>query len=153
MSAQSEFHAALEKGDVSECRRIAAILFPHLPQGADAEASMHMARTQIPTISFKARAYSHRWLTERGLPSQLPDELKPRAERLYPVVAEAVFLSANSNSPILKPMMPLVQGAMSDAVEDCYANGDKAPALVRSRIQEARRKSIRQLAGIVAGER
>lgn len=109
---------------------------------------MHMARTQMPNVTFKARAYSHRWLTERGFPSQLPDELKPRAERIYPVVTDAVFISANSHSPILKPIMPLVQGAMSDAVEDCYANGDKEPLLVRGRIQEARRKSIKQLVGI-----
>lgn len=150
MSAQSDFHAALESGDARLAQRLATILFPHLPQEVDPEISMHMARTQIPTLSFRARAYSHRWLIERGLPSQLPDELKPKAERVYPVIADAVFVSANSNSPILKPVMPLVQGAMSDAVEDCYANGDKDPQLIRQRIQEARRKSIRQLVGIGA---
>lgn len=154
MSAQSEFHAALEAGDLALVRRAAAILFPHLPMPADteaAEASMHMARTQMP-ISFKARAYSHRWLSERGLPSQLPDELKPKAERMYPVIAEAVFVSANSNSPAMKPVAKLVQAAMSDAVEDCYANGDRDPMLVRARIQEARRGTLKALVGRIGAD-
>jgi hypothetical protein len=150
MSAQTEFHAALESGDVQLVRRASARLFPHLPQPAsdeEAETSMHMARTQMPDVTFKARAWSHRWLTERGLPSQLPDELKPKAERMYPVIADAVFVSANSNSPALKPVAKLVQGAMSDAVEDCYANGDKEPRIVRARIEEARKRTFRELLG------
>lgn len=151
MSAQSEFHAALESGDVRLVRCASAKLFPHLPQPAsaeDAETAMHMARTQMPSVSFKARAWSHRWLTERGLPSQLPDALKPKAERMYPVVVDAVFVSANSNSPSLKPVAKLVQHAMSDAVEDCYANGDKEPMIVRARIEEARARTFRQLLGV-----
>lgn len=154
MSAQSEFHAALEAGDLALVRKAAAVLFPHLPMPADkeaAEASMHMARTQMP-ITFRARAWSHRWLTERNLPSQLPDELKPKAERMYPVVAEAVFVSANSNSPAMKPVAQLVQTAMSDAVEDCYANGDREPTLVRARIQEARRNTFKALVGRMGAE-
>jgi hypothetical protein len=145
VSAQTEFHAALESGDVQLVRRASARLFPHLPQPTDAnaaETSMHMARTQMPDVTFKARAWSHRWL-----PSQLPDELKPKAERMYPVIADAVFVSANSNSPALKPVAKLVQGAMSDAVEDCYANGDKEPRIVRARIEEARKRTFRELLG------
>lgn len=151
MSAQSEFQAALERGDVQACSRAAKILFPHLPQPAEhAEASMHMARTQMPSITFAKRAYSHAWLTERRLPSQLPDELRPKAQRLYPVVVDAVFVSANSNSPSLRPAAKIVQQAMSDAVEDAYANGDREPGLIRELIGQARRKTWKQLIGIGA---
>lgn len=148
--AQHEFPTALESGDVQLVRRISAILFPHLPQSAtneDAEKQMHMARTQMPEVSFKARAYSHAWLIERGLPSQLPDELRPKAQRLYPIVVDAVFVSANSNSPALRPAAKIVQAAMSDAVEDAYANGDREPGLIRELIGEARRKTWKQLIG------
>lgn len=148
MSAQSEFIAALEAGDVALASKAAKILFPHLPQPAEhAETTLHMARTQMAEISFKKRAYSHAWLTERGLPSQLPDELKPRAQRIYPVISEAVLVSANSNSPHLKPAAKIVERAMSDAVEEAYADGKREPAFVRSRIQEARRKAWKQLTG------
>lgn len=150
MSAQSEFHAALETGDVRMVRKASAIAFPHLPQpetAEAAEASMHMARTQLDTLPLDARAWSHCWLTERGLPSQLPDELRPKAEQMFPVIAEGVFVSANSNSPALKPAAKLVQAAMSDAVEDCYANGDRNPKIVRARIEEARKRTFRELLG------
>jgi hypothetical protein len=149
--AQHEFPAALESGDVQLVRRISAQLFPHLPQPAtdeDAETQMHMARTQMPEVSFRARAWSHRWLTERSLPSQLPDELKPKAERLYPVVVEAVFVSANSNSAALRPVAKLVQAAMSDAVLEAEADGRLSDVpFVRARIQDARARTFKELLG------
>jgi hypothetical protein len=151
MSAQSEFHAALESGDIKLLRKASALLFPHLPQAtsdAEAEIQLHMARTQMGSIDFRKRAYSHAWLIERGLPSQLPDDLKPKAERLYPRVVEAVFVSANSNSAIIKPAVKLVQKAMSDAVEDAYAEGRTEPAFVRERIQDARKSEIKKLFGM-----
>lgn len=152
MSAQSEFHAALESGDVRLVRKASAKLFPHLPQPESAEAaeaSMHMARTQLAILPIEARAWSHCWLVERGLPSQLPDELKPKAERMYPIVVEAVFVSANSNSPMLKPVAKLVQAAMSDAVLEAEADGRLSDVpFVRARIQDARAKTFKQLLGV-----
>lgn len=151
MSAQSEFIAALERGDVREVRRISEALHPHLPRAesdAAAEISMHMARTQVDALPLQTRVYSHRWLTERSLPSQLPDELKPSAERLFPTVAEAVFVSANVFNPEFKPAAAIVQRAMCDAVEDAYANGDREPSLVRRLMGEARRKTWKQLIGV-----
>lgn len=151
MSAQSEFHAALESGDVRLVRAASAKLFPHLPQPAsaeEAETSMHMARTQMATVSFSRRAWSHRWLTERGLPSQLPDMLKPKAERMYPIVVEAVFVSANSNSAALKPVAKMVQAAMSDAVLEAEADGRLSDIpFVRARIQDARARTFKELLG------
>lgn len=151
MSAQSEFIAALERGDVREVRRISEALNPHLPRAendASAEVSMHMARTQVDALPLKTRAYSHRWLTERALPSQLPDDLRPGAERMFPAVAEAVFVSANVHNPALKPAAAIVQRAMCDAVEDAYANGDREPGLVRRLMHDARRKTWKQLIGV-----
>ena len=151
MSAQDAFKRAIEDGDYKRLRQIHSIALPHLPapkSDDEAEITMHVARTQSAWLADDKRCYSHAWLTERGLPSQLPDELKPKAQRLYPRVVEAVFVSANTNSPLLKPVAKLVQGAMSDAVEDCYANGDKDPALVRTRIEEARKRSYRELMGV-----
>lgn len=149
MAAQDEFRQALETGDVAQLRRLHPILFPHLPKPADhasAEIQMHMARTQADWMALKKRAYSHRWLTERNLPSQLPDSLKPSAERLYPVVQEAVLISANTNSQVLKPAMAEVQQAMSDAVLEAEADGRLSDSsFVRSRIQAARSRAIRQL--------
>lgn len=151
MAALDEFRTALETGDVKLLQRIHPILFPHVPAAPDlasAEIQLHMARTQADWLSLKRRAYSHRWLIERGYPSQLPDELKPSAERLYPVVTPAVFVSANTESPIMRPAMKEVQQAMSDAVMDAHADGrlEDSP-YVRDRIQDARQRSLKQLFG------
>ncbi|HXC74424.1 MAG TPA: hypothetical protein VN640_07070 [Sphingomicrobium sp.] len=126
-------------------------LFPHLPgpqTDSDAEIVLHHARTQNPRIDFKLRAWSHRWLVDHSLPSGLPDELKPKAERLYSVVVSAVFVSANSNSPALKPLAKMVQSAMSDAVLEAEADGKLLDTpFVRARIQDARRRTFKQLLG------
>lgn len=138
-------------GDHRRLRRAWPELFPHLPgpkTDDEAEIVLHHTRTQNPRIEFKLRAWSHRWLIERDLPSGLPDELKPKAERLYPVVVSAVFVSANSNSPALRPLAKLVQNAMSDAVLEAEADGRLLDApFVRARIQDARKKTFKQLLG------
>lgn len=149
MSAQAEFRQALETGDVALLQRIHPILFPHVPAAPSREAAeiqLHMARTQAEWLPLKPRAYSHRWLTERELPSQLPDPLKPSAERLYPVIAPGVLVSANTNSPLLKAAMPLVQQAMSDAVLEAEADGRLLDSeYVRGRILDARARETKAL--------
>lgn len=145
-----DFRAALEAGDVRLLRRMWSAWFPHLPQpktAEQAEAVMHHARTQAETVSFKARAWSHRWLTERNLPSGLPDRLKPSAERVYPRIVEGVGISVNCRNPILKPAMIEVRKAMEAVVEDSYANGETDPAIVRPRMFEAREKTMLSLFG------
>lgn len=76
---------ALAAGDAGWLRRFWRALFPHLPGPAsdrEAEATMHHARTQSASLLLAKRLYSHAWLEERGLPSALPDELRPeRPER------------------------------------------------------------------------
>src|SRR5437868_1304713 len=96
----------MEVGDVEGLRRAWAKVGPKMPQPAtyeQAEIIMHYARTQARWLNLKGRAYSHAWLRERLLPSGLPDELKPRAERLCPVIAEAVGISVNFGGGYLKP--------------------------------------------------
>lgn len=154
MSAQAAFREALTNGDVTMVMRLHSAALPHLPAPKTrdaAEAAMHMARSQADWLNDNARCYSHAWLVERGLPSQLPDRLKPKAERLYPRIVEAVLISANTNSPFLKPVVAEVQRAMSDAVEDCFANGDRDPETVRERMQDARVRTFKQLLGTTGG--
>lgn len=145
-----EFRLLLEQGDVEGCRRYWHKHAPGMPQLAtyeQAEVSMHMARTAARSVKFALRAYSHRWLTERRLPSQLPNSLKPAAERICPIVIEAVGVSVNFTSPYLAPAAAEVQGAMNAVIEDCFANGDRDPVLVRSRMSEAKDRTMRQLFG------
>lgn len=144
-----EFRAALEAGDARLLHRMWQVFMPHLPQPdlAGAEVSMHMARTSAASISLKARAYSHRWLLERSYPSQLPDKLKPSAERIYPRVVEAVGLSINSKNPYFKPAMDEVRRSMELVVEDCYANGDTSPEIVRPQMMGAYHKTMKSLFG------
>jgi len=142
MEAESAFRQALTDGSVKDTRALFALVCPHLPQPRDdqeAAVMMHRARTEVRTIPFKARAYSHRWLEERGLPSGLPDELKPRAERMYPIIADAVGVAVKSRSESHRERASALQRAMSDAVLDCYANGDKDPDVVSKRMDEVLR--------------
>lgn len=150
MAKQDDFREALEAGDVRRLRRMWSSFCPHLPQprtAEQAETVMHHARTQAENISFKARAWSHRWLTERELPSGLPDQLKPQAERVYPRVVEAVGISVNIKNPLLKPVGAAVQRAMGDAVEEAYADRRTDPVFVKARMQEARERTFKALLG------
>ena len=81
------------------------------------------------------------------MPSHLPDDLKPKAERMYPRIAEGVGISVNVRNPLLKPAATEVRKAMEDAVSDAYADGRTDPAFVTKRMQEARDKTWRALMG------
>lgn len=147
---QADFYSALEAGDVRLVRRMSSSFMPHLPQpksAADAEIAMHMARTVCEFISPKARLYSHSWLKERNLPSQLPDRMKPSAERVFPIVVEAVGISVNCKNPILRPAMIEVRRAMEEVVAEHYADGNTDPAIVQPRMMAARDKTMRSLFG------
>lgn len=108
---------------------------------------MHLARTQAAPVSLAARRYSHRWLTERGFPSYLPDELKPKAEQVEQKIISAVGVAVMTQTPELVPVAKQVEKAMADAVADCYANGDIEPAIVQARMAEARARALAQLLG------
>lgn len=145
-----EFRNHLEAGDIDGCRAYWASQCPRMPQPESreqAEVVMHWARTEADSISLQARAWSHRWLTERNLPSGLPDRLKPSAERLYPVVREGVGISFNFRNELLKPAAAEIQRAMEDAVNDAYAEGRTEPGFVTARMSEARDKTFKALFG------
>jgi hypothetical protein len=146
----SAFRQILEAGDVEGCRRFWREIAAHLPQPDSherAEIVMHMARTAMRSMPFKHRAYSHSWLVERGHPSQLPDALRPAADKIYPKVVEAVGVSVNFSCPHLAPAAAEIEGAMNEAIEDCFANGEKDPAFVRQRMHDARDKAMKSLFG------
>jgi hypothetical protein len=150
MGAREEFRAALVDGDVRKVRRIARHLEPHLPEPSrdEAEQMMHRARTEAESIPLKQRAWSHRWLCERGLPSGLPMNLRPKAEQMFPRVQLGVGLAVKASKPELRGAAILIRGAMEDVVRDADASGRLGDAaFVKARIEEARTKEQRALFG------
>ena len=116
---------------------------PHLPQPKNNEevlVTIHYARTTAQTVPLKLRCYSHAWLTERGLPSGLPDWWKPKAARLYPHQVTAVGVSVKALSEANAPLARAIEKAMSDAVQECYADGVTDPDIVKSRMDAARQR-------------
>lgn len=144
------FRNLLTSGDVEGLRAFWRNASPHLPQPESreqAEIVMHRARTEAASLPIEKRAYSHRWLCDRGLPSGLPDELKPRAERIYPRVVSAVGISVKASSERLKPLAAIVERAMADAVEEAYADGRTDPAFIKARMAEVKDRTWRSLIG------
>lgn len=136
--------------DVVTARRHWASMFPGQPIVDDARilAMLHLARTMTPGIADKLRFYSHRWLVDHNLPSFLPDDLKPKAEREYPVVALGVGISVNFRSPELRPIGDEVAAAMSHAVLEAQADGKLGDAAhVRRRMAQAKAETLGKLIG------
>lgn len=133
----SDFRRCLVDLDTVTARKLWAQASPHLHQPANDEEALvmlHYARTEARSVAFRLRAYSHRWLVDQGLPSALPDELKPKAERIYPKVVEAVFVGVISNIVGVKEGLT---EAMRSAVEEAYADGKTDPDFLRARIVDA----------------
>ena len=107
--------------------------------------TLHYARTQASSIQLRLRAYSHSWLLERGLPSGLPDPLKPMADRLYPREVKAIGIAVGSISGEKTAAARLLEKAMSDAVAEMYADGVTEPTLIKARMIEAYRRTKKQL--------
>lgn len=138
----NDFRRCLEKGDVCGMMRLWRESSPYLPQPktyAEAEATMHRARTEANSIALRHRRYSHMWLEERGLPSGLPDDLKPKPE--HPVIVDSVGISVRSTR--FPEVAKITEAAMSDAVLEMYAAGVKDPARVKARMMEARAQTKR----------
>ena len=145
------FRRCLEALDVADGFRVWKHTFPHLPAPENDEGMLimlHMARTQTKSLPFRLRAYSHAWLGERGLPSQLPDHLRRSAERIYPRVSAAVGISFKVSDPLLKPAYDLVRGAMEGAVYEAEADGKlRDDAHVKTRMAEAKEREKRAVFG------
>jgi hypothetical protein len=108
-------------------------------------AAIHLARTKSEVVRFPYRAYSHQWLIERGYPSMLPDHLKPRAQRIFPITKSTVGISVNSKYPEVKEA---VTSAMRNAVLEAEAMGRLSDdPFVRARMAEARQYVLKKLFG------
>lgn len=136
----NDFHRCLIELDVAGVRRLwARFETEHQPTTAnEALIALHHARTRAQSVPFNMRAYSHRWLCERDLPSGLPDELKPKAERVHSRIVEAVGVSVKAMSEANVPLAKAIERAMSDAVAEAYADGKRDPEFVKARMEEAR---------------
>lgn len=148
MQHSALFKDMLEAGDVAGIRRLLPEAMPQFPApttDAEAEVTMHMARTSCPVLTFSKRAYSHAWLVERGYPSQMPDHLKPAAERIYPRVVEAVGILVKPSTPEHRPLVTAIQGAMETVVNEMFADGDRDPVMVKSRMMAARAAVLRRM--------
>lgn len=150
---QATFRRALEDCDTAMVRKLWAHTHAHLPQPKNVLVAIHHARTQMMSMPLRARAWSHRWLTDNGYPSALPDDLKPKAERMFPVVVAGVGVAVGGKG-ILQPVAEYVEGAMSDAVMDCCDGRNdkllKLPTpLVKGRMFEARDKAKRYFADLL----
>lgn len=151
MAVADDFRRILEECDVEGARKIWHELRPDLPQPKDdfdTLSTIHAARTAAKFMHFRKRAYSHRWLLDHGVPSLMPDRLKPSAEQIYPAVVEAVGISVNASSQLFKPIVKPVRDAMENAVLECYADKQKDPTFVKRRMLEARARTIKSLLGI-----
>ncbi len=142
----NEFSRCLVELDVASARGLWAVIFPgeHQPKD-DAEAliALHHARTAAQSLPRKMRTYSHRWLCDRGIPSGLPDELKPKAERISPRIVEAVGISVKAMSEASIPLAKAIEQAMSDAVAEAYADGNKNPDFIKARMNDARARVMK----------
>jgi hypothetical protein len=140
-----EFRRCLLELDVPGIRQIWRHVAPHLPHQSDDQilATLHAARTQANSIPHHLRFYSHQWLSERDLPSGLPDELRPLAQRMYPRTVSAVGIGVRSLFGKQRPLAAALEAAMADAVREAYAEGKTDPAFVRARMQEARNKILK----------
>lgn len=145
------FRNLLEAGNVKELVNMWSSIFPNMPGPTSidkAEIVMHVARTAANSVSLKHRAYSHKWLLERDLPSELPDELKPSAERIYPISIPCVGISVNTRNEYIRPGLDEVRKAMEYSVEEAYYDGKTEPVFVRARMEEAKKRAFKVLYGI-----
>lgn len=149
---RGEITLILERGDVDALIEAWPKVCPHVPMPKDrgeAEVILHIARTEARGVRMRHRAWSHRWLTERGLPSRLPDVLRPAAERIYPSVVEGVGIAVAARSPLFKPIAGIIQSSMEDAVLEVYADSRSPdPEKVRERMREARANTTKKLLGV-----
>jgi hypothetical protein len=154
MSHAEAMRRCLEAGDVAGARSLWAQVMPGMPQPkteAEATVILHMARTQSELVSLRARAWSHRWLLDHGKPSLLPDSLKPKAERIYPKIAEGVGLAIGVKNELGRAIKPHVQSAMEYAINECYADArSPEPPIVKRRMFEAKDRIIKKLLGIIS---
>ena len=150
MSISAAFRAALYDGDARRTRHLWAQVSPDMPQpesDAEAEVIMHQARTAADSVPMQKRIYSHAFLAERGLPSQLPDGMKPPRERKGPPVifpAALIGVGTLSSNSDRREEAKAMERAMADAVGDMIMSGVTDRKRIAKRMWEARDAFIQQ---------
>ncbi len=132
--------------DVLSMRAIHRLTNPQQDPGTDWDilCALHGCRTRLDNVPIKDRQYSHAWLSERGMPSDLPDHLKP--EQIVPRVVEGVGIIVAASSEELEPAALLVRREMEKVVLDAYADSTSPdPQALQARMMEARKKELRKL--------
>ncbi len=142
----SALNACLEGGDVRRLRSIWSQVYPKMPQPKsheEAEVVFHQARAAANSVSAYRRQYSHVWLGERGHRSDLPYELKSKAEQQgRPVIVEAVGIAVKSfnRSTEGRERVTAIRTAMENAVLEAMGDGVTDPNIVRAQMALARKK-------------
>ncbi len=150
MSVPAAFRAALYDCDVRRTRHLWAHVAPDMPQpesDAEAEVIMHQARTAADSVPMQKRIYSHAFLAERGLPSQLPDGMMPKRERKGPPVifpAALIGVGTLSSNKDRREEAKAMEKAMADAVGGMIVSGITDKARIAKRMWEARDAFIQQ---------
>ena len=143
-SHSSEMFRCLRDCDVEGIKKLWSHVAPNMPQpenGYQAAAQIHIARTGMEKMPVKLRLYSHCWLRDEGLikASKLPDHLRPRAEREYPVGVRAVGIAVKPLSGAFTPYHLGIRSEMEYAVHETYADGHAdQPQVVKARMLERR---------------
>lgn len=146
----AEMRRCLIECDVAAARKLWHHIAPKAPAPkTDTEAlvTIHYARTKSALVNLRLRSYSHHWLIDRGYPSGLPDNVREKADRLYPHIADAVGIAVYSSFP---EAAKYIQRAMNDAVEDCYADNRREPDYVKPRVGENKIRAKKELHGILS---
>jgi hypothetical protein len=69
----------------------------------------------------------------------LPDQLKPKAERIYPRVVGVVGIASMAGPGVKTNFNRAIEKVMSDAVLETYADGhEQQPEIVKARMLEKR---------------
>ncbi len=150
MSISAAFRAALYDADVRRTRHLWAQVSPDMPQpesDGEAEVIMHQARTAADSVPIQKRIYSHAFLAERGLPSQLPEGMKPPRERNGPPVifpAALIGVGTLSSNCDRREEAKAMERAMADAVGDMITSGIIDRERIAKRMWEARDAFIQQ---------
>jgi hypothetical protein len=146
----AEMRRCLAEVDVAGMRKLwnhIAPLAPAPKTDAEALVVLHHARTRAVTLPLKLRAYSHYWLVERGLRSDLPDKYRKQAEREYPWIADSVGIAVGSRWQEVKLA---IRGVMEGAVSECYAENQHDPKIVKPLMMERRETMRHKLFGHVS---
>lgn len=144
------FREYLDACDVPGMRRLWAHVAPHLPQPRNDFETMvmiHRARTEARSVPFAMRAYSHQWLLANGMPSGLPNDLKPKAEQIEFTFAYGVGLAVKtaSEDPAKQYVTMELHAAMSAAAAEAISDGRVETPFIRQRMAEARTKRLNYL--------